>query len=111
MRLRGYFCKILKVIDGDTVVCEIDLGFNIFKTDHIRLNGIDAPEIREGEHALEAKKYLEQYLNQTLIIFTAKSDKFGRYLGEFYKEILDKKSINQEMIEKGLAKEYHGGKR
>lgn len=111
MKLRAYFCKIIKVIDGDTVVCEIDLGFNIFKTDQIRLNGIDAPEMHEGGAAIDAKKYLEQYLNQPIIIFTSKSDKFGRYLGTFYESMTEPTSINQDMIDKGLAIEYNGGKR
>jgi len=111
MNIRAYPCKILRVHDGDTVFCEIDQGFGNTKKDNIRLSGIDAPELKEGEPALKAKEYLEQYINKDLIIFTHKTDKYGRYLGIFFTNIENTISINEEMINLGLVKIYNGGKR
>lgn len=112
MKVRSYPCKILRVHDGDTVFCEIDQGFGNTKKDNIRLSGIDAPELKEGDHALDSKVYLEQFIGRDLIIHTQKTDKYGRYLGTFYfygKE--SGPSINELMISLGLAKPYNGGKK
>lgn len=112
MKTRSYPCKILSVHDGDTVLCEIDQGFGNSKKDNIRLNGIDAPELKEGELALKAKLYLEQFIGKDLIILTQKTDKFGRYLGTFYFPGEETgQSINELMISLGLVKQYSGGKR
>lgn len=88
-----YKCKIIKVIDGDTVDIEIDLGFNIRLKERIRLHGVDTPEIF-GANASElgkqasifTKKWVEThtdadgYFQYTSLKYDSK-DKYGRGLG------------------------------
>ena len=113
-----YNCKINKVIDGDTVLVDIDLGFNIvISNQNIRLSGIDTPESRtsnkeEKERGLLSKKKLAEKLpiGSYQVINTIKEDdnddKFGRILGVFLME--DKTSLNQWMIDNNYAVPYHG---
>jgi micrococcal nuclease len=100
-----FICKIIKVVDGDTVDVELDLGFHIFINHRMRLASIDAPEMKEGVPGIAAKLHLMRYAGQKLIVASEKTDKYGRYLGTFYTE-LNGKSINQELIDLGLAKKY-----
>ena len=108
--------NILKVVDGDTVDIEIDLGFSLTKKERVRLAGIDTPESRtrnliEKEYGLEAKAYLEDLLenSQNLIVKTEKDGKYGRMLGWFFENEFSIYSINQKMIDEGYAWEYDGG--
>ena len=113
-----YSCTIVKVIDGDTVDVDIDLGFGVWlKKQRIRLYGIDTPESRtrdteEKVFGLEAKAYLKTRLEncEKLIVKTEKDGKYGRMLGWFYSHE-GETSINIEMVEKGYAWEYDGGKK
>jgi micrococcal nuclease len=87
---------IHKVIDGDTVDVDIDLGFGIFLRQKVRLVDINAPELRSlnedvKRYALRAKGKLEEYISREgeLIVNTLKpnsTDKYGRILGTLYKE-------------------------
>ncbi|MEL6219112.1 MAG: thermonuclease family protein [Pseudomonadota bacterium] len=104
--LYDYRAEIVRVIDGDTVVADIDLGFNTWRKDeHLRLRGIDAPEIRgeerpEGLIAAEALR--ERLAGRDLVICTIKdrTGSFGRFLVDIYDgDIL----INDWMIEQGYA--------
>lgn len=118
-----YDAKVIKVVDGDTIDVEIDLGFKIYISQRCRLEGINTPESRsknkdEKELGLKVKQYLiEQLINKTVLVETEKQGKFGRYLAkiwlykDFDKDILEDKSLNQELIDKGYAIEYHGGKK
>jgi micrococcal nuclease len=114
-----YPVKIVKVIDGDTVDVDIDLGFGIWlRGERVRLYGIDTPESRtrdqaEKRYGLYAKNYLKSYLGKTSTLRTKKDGKgkFGRILGEFivYDAAKDAyRSVNQMMIENHIAVEYHG---
>jgi len=114
-----YRCKIKKVVDGDTVDVDIDLGFDVVLTDQrIRLYGIDTPESRtrdevEKKYGLIAKEYLKSKLGKEGTLKTHKdaTGKFGRILGEFivYDEDKDAwRSVNTMMIEKHMAVEYYG---
>ena len=88
-----YSCKIVRVVDGDTVDVDIDLGFGVWMhKERIRLHGIDTPESRtrdleEKKFGLLAKKQVEHFLPegsiQTLITVKDKAGKFGRILGKF----------------------------
>ena len=88
-----YRCKIVKIIDGDTVDVDIDLGFGVWMhKERIRLYGIDTPESRtrdldEKKYGLIAKSWIEKFMPlgsiQTLITQKDKSGKFGRILGKF----------------------------
>ena len=91
--MHEYRCKIVKVIDGDTVDVDIDLGFGVWmKKERIRLYGIDTPESRtrdkeEKKYGLIAKDAVLSYLPldsiQTLRTQKDKVGKFGRILGDF----------------------------
>lgn len=118
-----YNAKVIKIVDGDTVDLEIDLGFKLYTLQRCRLDGIDAPELTskdkdKKELAQKVKKYLiEKLIGKTILVETKKQGKFGRYLVKIWiykdieKLILEEKSINQDLIDKGYAEEYHGGKR
>ena len=81
--------QVLRVIDGDTIVVSIDLGFNLALTQTIRVKGINAPEARttnleEKARGLAAKAFAETWLHsKRLLIKTTKDDKYGRMLGDF----------------------------
>ena len=119
--MHEYRCKIVKVIDGDTVDVDIDLGFGIWmKKERIRLYCIDTPESRtrdkeEKKYGLIAKDAVLSYLPldsiQTLRTQKDKVGKFGRILGEFviYDAFKDRQTtLNEWMIENHLAVAYHG---
>tara|TARA_R100000152_G_C6770099_1_gene196163 strand:- start:1209 stop:1598 length:390 start_codon:yes stop_codon:yes gene_type:complete len=107
--------QIVKVVDGDTVDIIIDLGFDLSKKERVRLAGIDTPESRtrnleEKKLGLEAKEFLERRLMDCvkLIVKTEKDGKYGRMLGWFYCSQIN---INTEMVERGYAWKYDGGKK
>ena len=113
--MHEYKSKVTKIVDGDTIKCDIDLGFDIVLSNQtIRLYGIDTPESRTKD--LEEKYYgnvSKQFLNDycpkgsyiTLRTHLDKKGKFGRILGEL---IVNKVNLNEQMIEENLAVEYHG---
>jgi len=81
--------QVLRVIDGDTMVVSIDLGFDLTLTQTIRIKGIDAPEIRttdlkEKARGIAATAFAATWLQgRHLLIKTTKDDKYGRMLGDF----------------------------
>ncbi len=109
-----YNAKVLDVYDGDTCTILIDVGFNIHLKERCRLNGIDTPEIRtkcslEKAHGIAARNHLrELILDKDIEIETVKEGKFGRYLVDIY---IDGLHVNEDMIERGYAHKYNGGKR
>lgn len=107
-----YKCKVLNVVDGDTVDCEIDLGFFIKKTERIRLRGIDTPELNskdpvERGSAGMAKSRVQELAPHVTLIKTHldKSDKYGRLLGILFIED-DPVSVNDKLVTEGLAVPY-----
>lgn len=108
--LYNYRINIIKVIDGDTVVADVDLGFSLFLRDqHIRLARINAPELH-GESKMQGELSREALLNKIfgkkLIMKTYKSDreKYGRLLGELFLE--DGTCINDWLLSENLARPY-----
>jgi len=109
--------KVLKVVDGDTIDVDIDLGFDISFTSRVRLAGIDTPESRttdkmEKTLGLEVKKKLGELIAnaQTIVIKTEKpdsSEKYGRILGWLYLDGAEK-SVNEALIASGYAWGYMG---
>lgn len=104
--------SIRKIIDGDTIDVDIDLGFGIIISHRVRLTGINAAETRtlnleEKAKGVAAKDWLKKELSREgeLIIETEKEDKYGRYLGILYYEG-DFVSINQKMLNEEVAKPY-----
>lgn len=110
--------KLIKVVDGDTIDVEIDLGFDISITKRVRLAGIDTPESRTRDLAekalgLESKELLKKKLKEAeqIVIKTEKPDstgKFGRVLGWIHLDN-DEESFNKTMVASGYAWEYDGG--
>ena len=114
-----YRCKVVHIVDGDTVDVDIDLGFGVWmKKQRIRLYGIDTPESRtrdleEKKYGLAAKEFLTGMLDDdagiTLKTHKDKEGKFGRILGELWRTTnYADQSINEYMVEKSHAVEYFG---
>ncbi len=114
-----YRCTVVKIIDGDTVDVDIDLGFGVWmKKQRIRMYGIDTPESRtrdlvEKKYGLAAKEFLTGMLDDkagiTLKTYKDKEGKFGRILGELWRNTdFADQSINEYMIEKHHAVRYMG---
>jgi len=113
-----YKCRINKVLDGDTVEIDLDLGFNTtLANQKVRLLGIDTPESRtankeEKPRGILSKKKLQEKLavGSWVKIITHKNDnnddKFGRILGEFVLD--DGTNVNKWMIENNYAVPYLG---
>ena len=114
--------KIDKVLDGDTIDVTIDLGFDLYKKERVRIAGVDTPEKRtrdleEKELGIDATNWLKEKLEGTLAgddqLFIRTElvggvGKYGRLLGWCY--IGDSElSLNEQMITEGYAWEYDGG--
>jgi micrococcal nuclease len=109
--------NLTKVVDGDTIDVDIDLGFDISFSSRVRLAGIDTPESRTSDKmekalGLEAKEYLKYKLKdaKTIKIKTEKmdsSEKYGRILGWIFVDDHEV-SVNQQMIDDGYAWGYLG---
>ena len=123
-----YRCKIRRVVDGDTVDVDIDLGFGMWiHNERIRLYGVDTPESRtrdleEKKYGLAEKDFVLSYLPedsyQTLVTVKDKAGKFGRVLGKFVVELgdnavapsspLDLAFLNDLLVQTHNAVAYHG---
>jgi micrococcal nuclease len=114
-----YEVKLLKVVDGDTVDVDINLGFGIVLTDErVRIMGIDTPESRTSDRVEKlfgkaAKNRLKQLLENGAKLITTEDKggedmkgKFGRILGDFE---VDGKRVTQIMIDEGHCVPYFGG--
>ena len=114
--------EINRVVDGDTIDVTIDLGFDLYKKERVRVAGIDTPEKRtrdleEKELGLDATNYLKEKLEDTIAgdeELTIRTElkggmgKYGRLLGWLYIGE-DSISINETMINEGYAWPYDGG--
>ena len=113
-----YNCKIVKVVDGDTVDVDIDLGFGVWmRNERIRLYGIDAPESRtsdkeEKKYGLASKKFVQDTMpldsTQTLRTMKDGVGKYGRILGVFVLPEYDNQRLDEMMIKNHHAVDYHG---
>ena len=112
-----YRARVIKVIDGDTVDVDIDLGFGVWlKDERVRIMGIDTPESRtrdkvEKKFGLAAKARLKELLGATPILKTQvgkggedMKGKFGRILGDFLTE--DGKKCGELLVKEGHAEIY-----
>lgn len=101
--------KCVRVIDGDSIVCDIDLGFYIhLKKVIFRLKGINAPEIKgkERPEGLKAKEWLKKTIKgKNIVLETYKGKergKYGRYLADVY---IGSANVNKALVIKDLAEE------
>ena len=114
--------EINRVVDGDTIDVTIDLGFDLYKKERVRVAGIDTPEKRtrdleEKALGIDATNYLKKKLEDTIAgddELTIRTElkggmgKYGRLLGWLYIGE-DDVSINEQMIDEGYAWSYDGG--
>ena len=110
-----YACKVLRVVDGDTIDVNIDLGFNIWHRGRVRMAGIDTPESRtrnleEKKLGLASKARLKELLKgqKVSIQCTKEKGKFGRILADV---MVGDTNINKQLMAEGHAREYQGGKK
>jgi len=120
MNTNEYDVQVVKVVDGDTVDVDIDLGFGVcLKDERVRIMGIDTPESRtrddvEKLFGLAAKNRLYSLLEKDAKLITTEDKsgedmkgKFGRILGDF--RAADGRLVTQIMIEEGHCVPYFGG--
>ena len=113
--MHEYKCEILRVVDGDTVDVDIDLGFGVWmRKERVRIHGIDTPESRtrdkeEKIYGLAAKEFVKSYLkagsDQLLQTEKDKTGKFGRILGKFL--VYDGVTDSQMHLGDILIREHH----
>ncbi len=115
-----YAASVVRIVDGDTLYLDIDLGFFIRMTISMRLNGINTPETRGATRTagLKSKAFVESVLppGALVIVQTYKAEKYGRYLADiWYKPGAKSRDeieaggrlLNQELLDKGLAIPYN----
>lgn len=114
-----YHAKVTNVVDGDTIIVDIDLGFDVVLSNQsVRLLGVDTPESRTSDKTekifgLASKEYTKTFIencNKYVIIRTHKSDdseKFGRLLGEIINPET-KEVLNDSLVSNGYAVKYLG---
>jgi len=110
-----YKCKIVRIVDGDTVDVDIDLGFGVWmRKQRIRMYGIDTPESRTSDkvekvYGKAATEFLVKWTNAgdlTLKTFKDGKGKFGRILGELWYG--GEHNINQLLVDNHHAVRYYG---
>jgi len=123
-----YKARVLRVVDGDTVDLDIDLGCSVHVHERCRLYGINAPETHgvkkdsdEYRKGMEATEFLRNMIEGKEILIRTHKDKrgkYGRYLVEIFAYAVTDDgfgpifpSVNAEMVEAGHAAPYFGGKR
>ena len=118
-----YKCKVIKVVDGDTVDVDIDLGFGIMLTDErVRVMGIDTPESRTSDKVEDlfgeaAKARVKELMKGDVVLITQEDrhgedmkGKFGRILGDFKVEYNgEMKRVTEIMEAEGHCVPYFGG--
>ncbi|MBW2377124.1 MAG: thermonuclease family protein, partial [Deltaproteobacteria bacterium] len=109
-----YKAEVRDVIDADTLLLDIDLGFQVIRRQRIRLARIDAPA-RDTPEGARGRRYVREQLAvaRTLIVNTHKADLHGRYVAHIFyafnnrgiePTFLNGRCLNQELVNKGFAK-------
>jgi micrococcal nuclease len=98
-----YRATVLSVYDGDTMTCNIEIGFDLYKLEKVRLSGIDAPEVRgeERPEGLKSRDALRELtLGKQLRLVNEGTGKYGRTIATLY---LDTINISDWMVRNGYA--------
>lgn len=107
-----YNATLIKVIDGDTLELDVDLGFHITVRERFRLYGIDTPEKNSHDPSIRQKgieatrRLTELCADKRITVETFKQDKYGRYLASVYADTI---LINDVLLKEDLAVPYFGG--
>lgn len=99
------YARIANVIDGGTCDIEVDLGFGVVVKQRFRLSGINTPKSCEPGCS-EATAFLRQFEGHEALIDVQKLDAYGRYLAEITIPSFSRTSLNERMVDMGLAEEY-----
>lgn len=112
MAIYEYSARVLRVVDGDTVQLEVDLGFDVRQRMTVRLYGINAPEMNTAE-GKAAKLHLAMMIPEgtmlTLQTIKDKREKYGRYLAILLAKLVaggELVNINTKLVEDGHAVPY-----
>jgi len=106
-----YRAAISRVVDADTFVVELDLGFNTYRIETLRLAGLDAPERNTPEGA-EAKGAVASWIADLsdavypVLVTTAKTDKYGRYVATVSNAAEPLPTLNDYLLQGGWAQPY-----
>jgi micrococcal nuclease len=102
-----YKAVIVRVIDGDTVELNVDLGFDIHVITHFRLLGINTPERGQAGWA-EATEYVKAFFvtNPQVTVNTYKKEKYGRWLADIFVGSDSVNTLNKALVDNGLARVY-----
>lgn len=120
-----YEAKIKRIVDGDTLILDVDLGFKIHTEIDVRLARIDTPEILNyTAKGIDdpAKLFIMQNLppGSVCVVGISRAEKYGRWLAEVYfqpgesdrmKILQNPRVLNDELVRNGFAKLYDGGKK
>lgn len=109
-----YKIHVTRVVDGDTIDAEIDLGFDTHVKKRIRLYGINTPEVRtrdkqEKARGIAAKQRLQQIIDShdgVIYMNSMDKGKYGRCIGVLYESNIDHESINDMLVNEGHAVPY-----
>jgi hypothetical protein len=106
-KIHTYKATLQKVVDGDTIRVELDLGFGVFHREILRLGKINTPERGTKEGTVATAK-LKQILKnvETLIIKTNKTDIYGRYIADVFLENPEGKYLSQMLLDAGVAEVF-----
>jgi micrococcal nuclease len=103
----SYNAVVRRIVDGDTLRLDIDLGFNVWLHNiPIRLARIQAPE----EDDPEIRQFLEQYLGKKVLLSSHGRDKYGRWIADVFVEVdageLRQRALSDILLEKGYVVRY-----
>ncbi|MFF0754390.1 thermonuclease family protein [Streptomyces sp. NPDC004267] len=106
--MNTYPATVIRVVDGDTLDLDIDLGFSIRTTQRVRLEGVNTPE-KNTAAGKKCTAWVQQWLDAhgpTLTVQTHRREKYGRYLATL--TTADGHALNTDLIDAGLAAPYDG---
>lgn len=96
------FCRIEKIVDGDTVDVSVDMGFHVWTKVRVRLAGMNAPEMKTVEGAISKSQLSALCLGAEALMYCEGKDRYGRWIAGLTRKT-DDLDINAEMIRLGCA--------
>lgn len=103
MKTRDFPCKVTRIVDGDTFIALIDLGFYVSTEQRIRVAHVNAPERKKGEVCPAESFLTEEILGKDFTVTCYGKDRYGRWIGEV---IIKGKYLSDIMLGKGIVDKY-----